>query len=128
MRQAYFIALVQKRYFSRPYFLKFIAYYTQDLVYLIILLLCDGTASGGSGESSEEIDGIIGTERLPEFEDRISLPYLECILQETLRYESYDIIMFSFLQSDNTDIDGILPSLSVGLCHALTLLCQPIRS
>lgn len=34
----------------------------------------------------EEIDAVIGTDRLPEFSDRDSLPYLECILQETLRW------------------------------------------
>lgn len=68
--------------------------------------------------AQKEIDETIGTGRLPEFEDRISLPYLECILQETLRYESCDIIVFSFLQSNNTNIDGILPPLLVRLHHA----------
>ncbi|KAG6887478.1 hypothetical protein C0992_012106 [Termitomyces sp. T32_za158] len=33
-----------------------------------------------------EIDAVIGTDRLPEFEDRKNLPYLESILQEVLRY------------------------------------------
>jgi hypothetical protein len=28
----------------------------------------------------------IGRDRLPEFSDRESLPYLECLLQETLRF------------------------------------------
>ncbi|KAJ7600399.1 cytochrome P450 [Mycena floridula] len=34
----------------------------------------------------EELDRVIGTDRLPEFEDRKSLPYLECVWQETLRW------------------------------------------
>ncbi|KAJ7598736.1 cytochrome P450 [Mycena floridula] len=34
----------------------------------------------------EELDRVIGTDRLPEFEDRKSLHYLECVLQETLRW------------------------------------------
>jgi len=35
--------------------------------------------------AQEEIDVVIGSERLPEFDDRSSLPYIECVLQETLR-------------------------------------------
>ncbi|KAJ7600409.1 cytochrome P450 [Mycena floridula] len=34
----------------------------------------------------EELDRVVGTDRLPECEDRGSLPYLECVLQETLRW------------------------------------------
>ncbi|KAJ7600385.1 cytochrome P450 [Mycena floridula] len=34
----------------------------------------------------EELDRVVGTDRLPEFEDRESLPYLESVLQETLRW------------------------------------------
>ena len=33
----------------------------------------------------KEIDSVIGAERLPDLEDRTSLPYIECILKETLR-------------------------------------------
>ncbi|KAJ8585906.1 cytochrome P450 [Rhizopogon salebrosus TDB-379] len=33
-----------------------------------------------------EIDAVIGTERLPTFEDRSSLPYVEAVLRETLRW------------------------------------------
>lgn len=36
--------------------------------------------------AQKEIDQVIGPGRLPEFADRPSLPYVECILQETLRY------------------------------------------
>lgn len=32
-----------------------------------------------------EIDAVIGTNRLPDFDDRPSLPYVEAILMETLR-------------------------------------------
>ncbi|KAH7916610.1 cytochrome P450 [Hygrophoropsis aurantiaca] len=33
-----------------------------------------------------EIDAVIGSDRLPSFEDRASLPYLEAVLRETLRW------------------------------------------
>ncbi|KAG8688865.1 hypothetical protein FRC11_004612 [Ceratobasidium sp. 423] len=34
----------------------------------------------------EEIDRVVGTERLPAMSDRVDLPYLECVLSETLRW------------------------------------------
>jgi cytochrome P450 len=36
--------------------------------------------------AQEEIDRVVGTERLPDFEDRISLPYVEALLREILRW------------------------------------------
>ncbi|KAG6902622.1 hypothetical protein C0995_014228 [Termitomyces sp. Mi166 len=36
--------------------------------------------------AQQEIDSVVGPGRLPEFSDRESLPYLGCILQETLRW------------------------------------------
>lgn len=38
-----------------------------------------------------EIDRVVGTARLPDFTDRASLPYTECILQETMRYVPQDV-------------------------------------
>ncbi|KAF8557325.1 cytochrome P450 [Imleria badia] len=34
-----------------------------------------------------EIDAVLGTDRLPEYEDRPSLPYVDAILRETLRWK-----------------------------------------
>lgn len=39
-------------------------------------------------QAQEEIDAVIGSERLPTFEDRSSLPYVESLLQESLRWNS----------------------------------------
>lgn len=50
--------------------------------------------------AQKEIDAVIGPDRLPEFEDRASLPYLECLLQETLRYAA----LISRLRSSLTAI------------------------
>ncbi|KAH9930145.1 cytochrome P450 monooxygenase [Fomitopsis serialis] len=35
-----------------------------------------------------EIDRVVGTERLPDFDDRPSLLYLECVIREVLRWNS----------------------------------------
>jgi cytochrome P450 len=37
-------------------------------------------------KAREEIDRVIGTDRLPNVSDRPDLPYLECVLLETLRW------------------------------------------
>ncbi|KAG5729423.1 O-methylsterigmatocystin oxidoreductase [Termitomyces sp. T112] len=37
-------------------------------------------------KAQEEIDAVVGSDRLPDFHDRKSLPYLECLVQETLRW------------------------------------------
>lgn len=36
-------------------------------------------------KAQEEMDRVVGHDRLPTIEDRESLPYLECILKETYR-------------------------------------------
>ena len=36
-------------------------------------------------KAQQEIDAVVGLNRLPEFSDRDSLPYLEAVLQEVLR-------------------------------------------
>ncbi|GLB38520.1 putative cytochrome p450 [Lyophyllum shimeji] len=37
-------------------------------------------------KAQEEIDAVVGRDRLPDFHDREHLPYVECLLQETLRW------------------------------------------
>ncbi len=37
-------------------------------------------------KGQEELDRIIGTGRLPRFEDRASLPYVEAIYREVMRW------------------------------------------
>ena len=37
-------------------------------------------------KAQAELDNVVGPDRLPTFEDRDSLPYLNAVLQETLRW------------------------------------------
>lgn len=36
--------------------------------------------------AQEEIDGVVGPDRLPDFNDRPYLPFVEAVLRETLRW------------------------------------------
>lgn len=36
-------------------------------------------------KAQEEIDSVVGAERLPDFEDEKSLPYIHCLIKELLR-------------------------------------------
>jgi Cytochrome P450 len=51
-------------------------------------------------KAQEEIDTVVGNSRLPTFADRSSLPYIECIMSECLRWAvpvpmSETVIQFS---------------------------------
>jgi cytochrome P450 len=45
-------------------------------------------------KAQAELDRIIGSHRLPDLSDRDTLPYLEAIIKETLRYVSSTISPF----------------------------------
>ena len=49
-----------------------------------------------------ELDRVVGSGRLPDFSDRESLPYIDCIVQETLRYV-YDTNQTSIRTSGLSD-------------------------
>lgn len=36
-------------------------------------------------KAQQEIDRVIGNDRLPDFEDRPTLPYLACVIKEVYR-------------------------------------------
>jgi hypothetical protein len=39
-------------------------------------------------KAQAEIDRVVGTDRLPDFQDRMSLPYVESLVKEVYRYGS----------------------------------------
>ena len=54
-------------------------------------------------KAQDEMDTVVGTERLPEWDDRESLPYLECILKEILRLASSLRVLSLTADDDLTD-------------------------
>lgn len=46
--------------------------------------------------AQEELDEVIGQDRLPEFEDRDSLPFITAVVYETLRFVIvYSLVFFN---------------------------------
>lgn len=37
-------------------------------------------------KAQKELDSVVGRDRIPSFKDRDSLPYIECIVREILRW------------------------------------------
>ena len=48
-----------------------------------------------------EIDSVIGKDRLPTFQDRASLPYIDAIKREVLRWEPVVPLGGNLLRGDN---------------------------
>lgn len=55
---------------------------------LLIFILAMVVHPSVQTKAHEELDRVIGTDRLPEFEDRERLPYLECVVQEVYRWHN----------------------------------------
>lgn len=51
-----------------------------EIFFLAMLLYPDAQR-----KAQAEIDAIVGTDRLPSFEDQESLPYVHALMKETLR-------------------------------------------
>ena len=51
------------------------------------------------GKAWAEIDSVVGKDRLPTFADKDKLPYVEHIVQETLRYAVQGLFIYIFFFS-----------------------------
>lgn len=56
-------------------------------------------------KAREEMARVTGNARLPDFEDRPSLPYLECIMKEVFRYDA-SLYHYTCVFSLNGNVDG----------------------
>jgi cytochrome P450 len=65
-----------------------------------------------------EIDSVIGRGRLPTFEDRASLPYVESVLRETLRWEPIGPLGIPHATSSDDIYDGyFIPKGTTVICN-----------
>ncbi|KAF7357549.1 O-methylsterigmatocystin oxidoreductase [Mycena sanguinolenta] len=57
-------------------------------------------------KAQTEIDTVIGTGRLPEFEDRLSLPYVEALYREVMRWRPVTPLGVAHASSEDDICDG----------------------
>ena len=59
-------------------------------------------------KAQEEIDRIVGTKRLPNFEDRANLPYVDAIVKEVLRWHPVAPIGVPHMTTEDDIFNGYL--------------------
>ena len=57
-------------------------------------------------KAREEIDRVVGSDRLPDFQDRDSLPYLEAVVKETLRWQPLTPIAPPHMSEQDDEYSG----------------------
>ncbi|KAG1846130.1 cytochrome P450 [Suillus tomentosus] len=65
-----------------------------------------------------KIDSVVGRDRLPTFEDRTSLPYIESVLRETLRWQPVVPLGVPHVSTSDDTYDGyFIPKGTVVMCN-----------
>lgn len=67
-------------------------------------------------KAQDEIDRVLGRNRLPNIDDRPSLPYLECVLKEVVRWAFW---AFSFVIWVTNQVHRMNPMVPLGMPHRL---------
>ncbi|KAG2118778.1 cytochrome P450 [Suillus discolor] len=66
-----------------------------------------------------EIDSVVGRDRLPTFEDRTLLPYIESVLRETLRWQPVVPLGVAHVSTSDDTYDGyFIPKGTTVMCNA----------
>ncbi|KAJ7806150.1 cytochrome P450 [Mycena olivaceomarginata] len=69
-------------------------------------------------KAQKELDAVVGPDRLPLFSDRSRLPYIDCILQELLRWRPVTPLAAHSTLVDDTYRGNLIPSGSVVMANA----------
>jgi cytochrome P450 len=59
-------------------------------------------------KAQEELDRVIGTSRLPTFEDRKNLPYIDAVVKETFRWHPLAPLGLPHMTDEDDVINGYL--------------------
>jgi cytochrome P450 len=86
-------------------------------------------------KAQEELDRVIGRSRLPDFEDRESLPYLDAIYKETLRLHPVARLGLPHRAIADDDYKGmripkgsiIFPNVWYVPCHSGLMISPPLQ-
>ncbi|KAG2114147.1 cytochrome P450 [Suillus discolor] len=73
---------------------------------------------GVQRRAQAEIDSVVGRDRLPTFEDRTSLPYIESVLRETLRWQPIVPLGVAHVTTSDDTYDGyFIPKGTTVMCN-----------
>ncbi|KAI0074482.1 cytochrome P450 [Panus rudis PR-1116 ss-1] len=73
-----------------------------------------------------ELDTVVGPNRLPNFEDRASLPYVEAIIKEALRWQPVTPMAVPHLTSEDDEYRGYhIPKGSIVMANSWAILHDP---
>uniref|UniRef100_A0A0W0FRB2 Cytochrome p450 n=1 Tax=Moniliophthora roreri TaxID=221103 RepID=A0A0W0FRB2_MONRR len=73
--------------------------------------------------AQEEIDSVVGPGRLPDFEDRENLPYIQAIVYEVMRYQPVTPLAMAHLATEEDEYKGYrIPKDSVVIGNTWALL------
>jgi cytochrome P450 len=59
-------------------------------------------------KAQQELDRVVGTSRLPTFEDRKNLPYIEAVVKETFRWHPLAPLGLPHMTDQDDVINGYL--------------------
>lgn len=77
-------------------------------------------------KAQAEIDAVIGTNRLPDFGDRHSLPYINAVIKESMRWHLVTPLAIPHMATHNDEYDGYyIPKGTVMLGNAWSILHDP---
>ncbi|PCH38765.1 cytochrome P450 [Wolfiporia cocos MD-104 SS10] len=75
----------------------------------------------------EEVDRVIGGSRLPNFDDRSSLPYLECVIQETYRWNPPFPLAIAHLVTTDDEYRGFrIPKGTIAMPNIWSMSHNPV--
>ncbi|CCM04534.1 uncharacterized protein FIBRA_06715 [Fibroporia radiculosa] len=73
-----------------------------------------------------EMDGVVGCARLPDLEDRDALPYLECVLKETYRWNPSSPLGVAHRVKEDDEYDGYsIPGGSMVIANIWGMMRDP---
>ncbi|KAJ8689877.1 hypothetical protein PTI98_012736 [Pleurotus ostreatus] len=76
-------------------------------------------------KAQEEIDSVVGKDRLPTLSDRDSLPYVECVIKEVLRFAAVAALMPHSLDEDDIYNGYTIPKGAWVMVNAWSIFYDP---
>ncbi|KAI6039896.1 cytochrome P450 [Pisolithus marmoratus] len=83
------------------------------LVFLLAMVLYPEVQT----KAQEEIDRVVGTDRLPNFDDRPNLPYVEAVFLETLRWHPVSPMGLPHMTTTSDVFDGMYIPKGTAMAH-----------